>query len=105
MKNIRIFISENFHFLVVKFSVYLNRHVYGMSATKQSKGLNGGLKPEHKETTNRITIGPTQVYLSGDEFSICCDGLANSVDTDQAALHCLLRRVSKNLNKFDDLTS
>ena len=25
MKNIRIFLSENFHFLVVKFSVYLNR--------------------------------------------------------------------------------
>ena len=28
MKNIRIFLSENFHFLVVKFSVYLNRHVF-----------------------------------------------------------------------------
>ena len=30
MKNIRIFISENFHFLVVKFSVYLNRRVFVM---------------------------------------------------------------------------
>ena len=30
MKNIRIFLSENFHFLVVKFSVYLNRHVFVM---------------------------------------------------------------------------
>ena len=29
-KNIRIFLSENFHFLVVKFSVYLNRHVFVM---------------------------------------------------------------------------
>ena len=29
MKNIRIF-SENFHFLVVKFSVYLNRRVFVM---------------------------------------------------------------------------
>ena len=28
MKNIRIFLSEKFHFLVVKFSVYLNRHVF-----------------------------------------------------------------------------
>ena len=28
MKNIRIFLSENFHFLVVKFSVFLNRHVF-----------------------------------------------------------------------------
>ena len=29
MKNIR-FLSRNFHFLVVKFSVYLNRHVFVM---------------------------------------------------------------------------
>ena len=28
MKNIRIFLSENF--LVVKFSIYLNRHVFVM---------------------------------------------------------------------------
>ena len=28
MKNVRFFLSENFHFLVVKFSVYLNRHVF-----------------------------------------------------------------------------
>ena len=30
MKNIRIFLSKNFPFLVVKFSIYLNRHVYIM---------------------------------------------------------------------------
>ena len=30
MKTFRIFSSENFHFLVVKFSVYLNRHVLVM---------------------------------------------------------------------------
>ena len=30
MKNIRILAYENFHFLVVKFSVYLNRHVFVM---------------------------------------------------------------------------
>ena len=30
MKNIRIFLSENFHFLMVKFSVYLNRRVFVM---------------------------------------------------------------------------
>ena len=29
-KNIRIFLSENFHFLVAKFSVYLNKHVFVM---------------------------------------------------------------------------
>ena len=30
MKIIRTFLSENFHFLAVKFSVYLNRHVFVM---------------------------------------------------------------------------
>ena len=32
MKNIRIFLFENFHFLVIKFSVYLNRHAFVMAA-------------------------------------------------------------------------
>ena len=30
MNNIRVFLSENFQFLEVKFSIYLNRHVYVM---------------------------------------------------------------------------
>ena len=30
MKNIRVFLSENFHILVAKFSVYVNRHVLVM---------------------------------------------------------------------------
>ena len=30
MKNIKKILSENFHFLVVKFSIYLNRHVFVM---------------------------------------------------------------------------
>ena len=30
MKNIRLFLSENFPFLVVKFSIYLNRRVFVM---------------------------------------------------------------------------
>ena len=30
MKNIRVFLSENFHFLEVKFSIYLNRCVLVM---------------------------------------------------------------------------
>ena len=34
MKNIRKFLSENFHFLVGKFSVYLNRH--GIQRGRQS---------------------------------------------------------------------
>ena len=31
MKNIRLFVSENFQFLEVKVSVYLNRRVFVMS--------------------------------------------------------------------------
>ena len=31
MKNIKIFLSENFHVLVVKFSLYLKRNVFEMS--------------------------------------------------------------------------
>ena len=31
MKNIRHFLSENFHFFVVKFSAYLNRRVFVMN--------------------------------------------------------------------------
>ena len=31
MKKISEFLSENFQFLVVKFSLYLNRHVFVMS--------------------------------------------------------------------------
>ena len=30
MKNIRVFLSENYQFLEVKFSVYLNRRVFVM---------------------------------------------------------------------------
>ena len=34
MKKYQNFLSENFHFLVVKFSVYLNRRVFVMQTTK-----------------------------------------------------------------------
>ena len=41
MKNIRFFFffffSENFHFLVVKFSVYLNRLVFVMNEAQPSE--------------------------------------------------------------------
>ena len=33
MKNIRVFLSENFQFLEVKFSIYLNRRVFVMGKT------------------------------------------------------------------------
>ena len=31
MKNIRLFLSENFQFLVAKFTIYLNRRVFVMT--------------------------------------------------------------------------
>ena len=38
MKNIRIFLSENFQFWTVKFSVYLNRRVFVMDLGNTSIG-------------------------------------------------------------------
>ena len=34
MKNIRFFLSENFQFLEVKFSIYLHRHVFVMDVER-----------------------------------------------------------------------
>ena len=34
MKNIRVFVAENFQFLKVKFSIYLNRRVFVMAKRK-----------------------------------------------------------------------
>ena len=36
MKNIRVFLSENFQFLEVKFSIYLNRHVFVMHTDNEN---------------------------------------------------------------------
>ena len=48
MKNIRVFLSENFQFLEVKFSIYLNRHVFVMNIFKLKEGRpqarNSGMK-------------------------------------------------------------
>ena len=35
MKNIRIFVSENFQFLEVKVSIYLNRRVFVMTVRQE----------------------------------------------------------------------
>ena len=39
MKNIRVFLSENFPVLVVKFSIYLNRRVFVMSTEHKTKNI------------------------------------------------------------------
>ena len=40
MKNMRFFLSDFFHFLVVKFSVYLNRDVFVMPHLHIFEALN-----------------------------------------------------------------
>ena len=42
MKNIRIFYPKNCHFLVVKFSVYLNRRVFVMEGTLADVAISEG---------------------------------------------------------------
>ena len=63
MKNIRFFfLSENFHFLVVKFSVYLNRHVFVMHSKGQRTVLpwipvptcNGERQQEQESSAKRL---------------------------------------------------
>ena len=44
MKNIIIFLSENFHFLVIKFSVCLNMHVFVMVLYKIKAEINASCK-------------------------------------------------------------
>ena len=41
MNNNRFFLSENFNFLMVKFAVYLNRHVLVTSHGKPAIGVRG----------------------------------------------------------------
>ena len=36
MKNVRVFLSENFQFLELKFSIYLNRRVFVMVRSRQA---------------------------------------------------------------------
>ena len=48
MKNIRIFISENFRILVVKFSVYLNRRVFVTTQRNRGNSFLLGYNPFQK---------------------------------------------------------
>ena len=43
MKIIRFFASENFHILVVKFSLYLNRRVFVINKKKDANNIAVGL--------------------------------------------------------------
>ena len=57
MKNIRNVLSENFHFLVVKFLVYLNRHVFVMTWEFNSlQGKCKKIKTKKLETAYLLTL-------------------------------------------------
>ena len=44
---------------VVKVKHHSETHIITSTVMKQRKRLKGNLKPEHKKTTNRTTMGPT----------------------------------------------
>ena len=93
MKNIRIFLSENFLFLVETFSVYLNRLVFvmrGMSTRPLSCRYGGALKSItqvlHDDETvllhrhYTLTSWPTSVIFAACSISICWSSLI-TIDT------------------------
>ena len=51
MKNIRVFLSETFQFLEVKFSIYLNRRVFVMTANSADDRLRHfpNFSPENRD--------------------------------------------------------
>ena len=61
MKNIRVFLSENFQFLEVKFSIYLNRHVFVMPNTTNT------IAQTHKTSTTQITTDERTTRVPIDE--------------------------------------
>ena len=69
MKNIRIFLSENFQFSVIKFPVYLNRYVFVMKPYNVKKG-----SLSHKRTAKAYAF----VFVHTAQglrcpFTILCD--------------------------------
>ena len=51
MKNIRVFLAENFHFLEVKFSIYLNRRVLVMHRTEPTNDTKRKSKQSKTDST------------------------------------------------------
>ena len=90
-KKYQDFLSENFHFVVVKFSVYLNRYVFVM-IDSPSVGKGPVQRVEVAESTrqkwinfltkkNDYVVFLSTLLLLNTTFSV----LANSVDPDQLA--------------------
>ena len=71
MKNIRVFLSENFQLLEVKFSIYLNRRVFVMLAKLMKKSCK-----EHRDkqvfivsTFLLISITETHLFKYTENFT------------------------------------
>ena len=45
-------------------NITVKTHTIKNTVMKQSRGLNGDLKPEHKKTTNRTSMSPTTDFDS-----------------------------------------
>ena len=62
MKNNQDFLSESFHFLVVKFLTYLNRHVFVMSVFEAYA---------NSETPDNPS-SPHRIYMLSTDYSRNC---------------------------------
>ena len=63
MKTVRFFFSENFHFLVVNFSLYLNRHVFVMQALHHAL-------PLHIHEASAIVLSKNEPFSKLVEMNI-----------------------------------
>ena len=93
-ENIRIFYLKIFHFLVVKFSVYLNRHVFVMSRTAHPTEPP---RPDRNKTPNNcffaFRVDPLFKFSDGT----WCTG--KETGSHKNCLHC--RKCKKiNMIKF-----
>ena len=70
MKKISVIFSENFQFLLVKISIYLNRRVFVM--LRANFFLTEQI-PIQKGTKNILTeLTPMKVYISSDHIDFVC---------------------------------
>ena len=76
MKKYQNFLSANFHFLVVKFSVYFNRHVFVMlcyNVDVMRRAIYLVLNPNNAgNVPNSMTVGPATHYADRAMLSWNC---------------------------------
>ena len=60
-KKYQSFLSENFQFLEVKFSIYLNRHVFVMAQSVEHPYTESYITPSHQRTAT-ITLVKVLIF-------------------------------------------